>query len=84
MKNKRYNTNNQRRRRQDKKPMGIPKGIDRMDRELLSEIQMFYSLTNNVEATAKAYNVTTSMVKYALRNACSFNSLQTEISNKED
>lgn len=81
MRNRKYNTN---KGKNNKKSLGIPKGIDRMDRELLSEIQMFYSLTKSIEATSRAYNVTPSMVKYALRNACSFDSLQTELINKEE
>ena len=82
MKNKRYNTNNK--RRNNKKPLGIPRGTDRMDKELMSEIQMFYNLTKSIEATSKAYHVTPSMVKYALRNACSFDSLQNEISIEKE
>ena len=35
---------------------GIPCGVDRMDKELLSEIKLYYSLTNSIEATAKAYH----------------------------
>lgn len=61
---------------------GIPAGIARMDKELMSEIKMYYNITNSIEATAKAYGVSIAMVEYALRNACSFNSLQNEI-NKE-
>ena len=64
-----------------KKPTGIPTGIMRMDRELLSEIKMYYSITNNIEATAKAYGVSLAMVEYALKKACSFNSL---IEKEED
>ena len=64
-----------------KKPNGIPTGIMRMDKELMREIKMYYSITNNIEATAKAYGVSLAMVEYALRNACSFNSL---IEKEED
>ena len=64
-----------------KKPTGIPTGIMRLDKELMSEIKMYYSITNNIEATSKAYGVSRAMVEYALRNACSFNSL---IEKEED
>ena len=67
-----------------RKPNGIPTGIMRMDRELLAEIKMYYSITNNIEATAKAYGVSRAMVEYALRNACSFNSLQNDLEKEEN
>lgn len=63
---------------------GIPNGIQRLDKELMSEIKMYYSITQDIEATAKAYKVSIAMVEYAVRNACSFNSLQTEISEREE
>lgn len=64
------------RQRKDKRPSGIPTGIMRMDKELMSEISIYYSITNSIEATAKAYKVSTAMVEYALKNACSFNNLE--------
>lgn len=64
--------------------VGIPVGTMRMDKELMSEIKMYYSITNSIEATAKAYKVSIAMVEYALRNACSFNTLQNEIKEKEE
>ena len=67
-----------------RKPNGIPTGIMRMDRELLAEIKMYYSITNNIEATAKAYGVSRAMVEYALRNACRFNSLQNDLEKEEN
>ena len=70
--NRKYNKGNY---NKDKRPSGIPTGIQRMDYELMSEIKMYYSITNSIEATAKAYKVSTAMVEYALRNACSFNNL---------
>ena len=63
---------------------GIPTGTARMDKELMSEIKMYYNITNSIEATAKAYRVSIAMVEYALRNACSFNTLQNEIKEKEE
>ena len=67
-----------------KKPTGIPTGIMRMDKELLAEIKMYYSITNNIEATAKAYKVSIAMVEYALKKACSFNSLQNDLEKEEN
>ena len=67
-----------------KKPTGIPTGIMRLDKELMSEIKMYYSITNNIEATAKAYGVSRAMVEYALKKACSFNSLQNDLEKEEN
>ena len=78
-KNRKYNN-----KRKDKRPNGIPTGIMRMSKELMSEIKMYYSITNNIEATAKAYGVSRAMVEYALRNACSFNSLQNDLEKEEN
>ena len=67
-----------------KKLNAYPTGIMRLDRELMSEIKMYYSITNNIEATAKAYGVSTTMVEYALKKACSFNSLQNDLEKEEN
>ena len=67
-----------------KKPTGIPTGIMRMDKELLAEIKMYYSITNSIEATSKAYGVSRAMVEYALKKACSFNSLQNDLEKEEN
>ena len=67
-----------------RKPNGIPIGIMRLDKELMSEIKMYYSITNNIEATAKAYGVSRAMVEYALKKACSFNSLQNDLEKEEN
>ena len=82
-KNKKYNKGNYNKRK-DKRPNGIPTGIMRMDKELLAEIKMYYSITNSIEATSKAYGVSRAMVEYALRNACSFNSLQNDLEKEEN
>ena len=82
-KNKKYNKGNYNKRK-DKRPNGIPTGIMRMDIELLSEIKMYYSITNNIEATAKAYGVSRAMVEYALNKGCSFNSLQNDLEKEEN
>ena len=81
-KDKKYNKRKD--KRKDKRPNGIPTGIMRLDKELMSEIKMYYSITNNIEATAKAYGVSRAMVEYALRNACSFNSLQNDLEKEEN
>ena len=78
MKNKKNNKKTKR------NPNGIPTGIMRMDRELLSEIKMYYSITNNIEATAKAYGVSRAMVEHALNKGCSFNSLQNDLEKEEN
>ena len=78
MKNKKKNKETKR------KPNGIPTGIMRLDKELMSEIKMYYSITNSIEATSKAYGVSRAMVEYALRNACSFNSLQNDLEKEEN
>ena len=78
MKNKKKNMKTKR------KPNGIPTSIMRMDKELMSEIKMYYSITNNIEATAKAYGVSRAMVEYALNKGCSFNSLQNELEKEEE
>ena len=78
MKNKKKNMKTKR------KPNGIPTGIMRLDKELMSEIKMYYSITNSIEATSKAYGVSRAMVEYALRNACSFNSLQNDLEKEEN
>ena len=78
MKNKNKNMKTKR------KPNGIPTGTMRMDKELMSEIKMYYSITNNIEATAKAYGVSRAMVEYALKKACSFNSLQNDLEKEEN
>lgn len=82
-KNRKYNKGNYNKRK-DKRPNGIPTGIMRMDKELMSEIKMYYSITNNIEATAKAYGVSRAMVEYALKKACSFNSLQNDLEKEEN
>ena len=63
---------------------GIPSGINRLDKETMSEIKMFYSLCNNIEATAKAYHVSIAMVEFAVKNGNSFNDLQKQISKEKE
>ncbi len=68
----------------NKKRKYIPTGIQRMDKELLSEVKMYYSITKSIEATAKAYHVSIAMVEYAVRNGSSFNDLQKEIIKEKE
>ena len=63
---------------------GIPCGIQRLDKETMSEIKMFYSLCNDIEATAKAYHVSRVMVEYAVKNGSSFNDLQKQIIKEKE
>ena len=57
---------------------GIPRAIDRLDQQLLSEIKIFYNLCNDVNKTAAAYHVTVEMVKYAITRGKDFNNLNKE------
>ena len=68
--------NNKNKRRYNQ---GIPCGIDRLDRETMAEIKMYYSITKSIEATAKAYRVSRAMVEYAVKNGCEFDNLQKQI-----
>ena len=63
---------------------GIPSGVDRLDKETMSEIKMFYSITHSIEATAKAYRVSRAMVEYAVKNGCDFDSLQKQLIKEEN
>ena len=58
-----------------KKLNGYPNGVDRMDKELMSEIKMYYSLCNDVKKTAEAYHVSESMVKYAINKGIEFDKI---------
>ena len=76
---KRNNKNNKRRYNK-----GIPSGVDRLDKETMSEIKMFYSLCNDIDATAKAFKVSRAMVEYSVRNGSSFNDLQKQIIKEKE
>ena len=54
-----------------------------MDKELLSEVKMYYSITKSIEATAKAYHISTAMVEFAVKNGCDFDSLQNDLIKEE-
>lgn len=72
--------NNKNKRRYNQ---GIPSGVMRLDKETMSEIKMYYSITKSIEATAKAYRVSRAMVEFAVKNGCDFDSLQKEIIKEE-
>ena len=63
---------------------GIPSGINRLDKETMAEIKMFYSLCNDIDATAKAYHVSRAMVEFAVKNGSSFNELQKQILKEKE
>lgn len=58
-----------------KKITRYPTSVDRMSKEVMAEIKMFYSLCNDIQKTAEAYKVTESMVKYAINKGKDFNSI---------
>ena len=58
-----------------KKITGYPTGVDRMDKELMSEIKFYYSLCNDVKKTAVAYHVTENMVRYAINKGIEFDKI---------
>ena len=70
--------------RKDKRLTGIPTGIQRLDRELMSEIKLFVSLGNTISHTARVYHISEQMVRYACRKGKDFNSLQKDILEEDD
>ena len=73
--------NNKNKRRYNQ---GIPSGVMRLDKETMSEIKMYYSITKSIEATAKAYRVSRAMVEFAVKNGCDFDSLQNDLIKEEN
>ena len=73
--------NNKNKRRYNQ---GIPSGVMRLDKETVSEIKMYYSITKSIEATAKAYRVSRAMVEFAVKNGSEFYKLQKEIMKEEN
>lgn len=63
---------------------GIPNGAMRLDKETMAEIKMYYSLCNDIEATAKAYHVSRAMVEFAVKNGSSFNELQKQLIKEKE
>ena len=70
--------------RKDKRPIGIPTGIQRLDVELMSEIKLFVSLGNTISHTARVYKVSEQMVRYSCRKGKDFDSLQKDILEESD
>ena len=60
-----------------------PIGIQRLDRELMSEIKMLVSLGKTVSEVSKIYHVSEQMVRYSCRKGKEFEDLQKEFIEKE-
>ena len=58
-----------------KKLNAYPTGVDRLDKELLAEIKMHYSLCQDIAKTANAYHVTENMVRFALNKGIEFDKI---------
>ena len=58
-----------------KKLNGYPTSVDRMDKELMSEIKFYYSLCNDIGKTAIAYHVSENMVRYAINKGIDFDKI---------
>ena len=58
-----------------KKLNAYPTGVDRLDKELMAEIKMYYSLCNDVKKTAEAYHITENMVRYAINKGIEFDKI---------
>ena len=54
---------------------GYPTSVDRMDKELMSEIKFYYSLCNDVKKTSEAYHITENMVRYAINKGIDFDKI---------
>ena len=76
-KNRKYN-------KKAKRPNGIPTGIMRLDKELMSEIKMLISLGKTVSEVAKIYHVSEQMVEYSCRMGKDFDKLQKELIKEEE
>ena len=63
-------------KKKNKKKLTVyPTGVDRMDKELMSEIKFYYSLCNDIKKTAAIYHVTENMVKYAINKGIEFDKI---------
>ena len=58
-----------------KKLTRYPTSVDRLDRESLAEIKMYYSLCNDVKKTAEAYHITENIVRYAINKGIDFDKI---------
>ena len=74
---------NRKYKRKDKRPIGIPTGIQRLDKELMSEVRLFVSLGNTVEQASKVYHISEQMVKYSCRMGKDFDKLQKDLEEGE-
>ena len=62
--------------KKNKKKLNVyPSGVDRMSKELMSEIKMYYSLCNDIQKTAEAYHVSENMVRYAINKGIEFDKI---------
>ena len=63
-------------KKKNKKKITVyPVGVDRMDKELMAEIKMYYSLCNDVKKTSEAYHVSENMVRYAINKGIEFDKI---------
>ena len=60
-----------------------PTGIQRLDKELMSEIKMLVSLGKTISEVSKIYHVSEQMVRYSCRKGKEFEDLQKEFIEKE-
>ena len=61
-----------------------PTGIQRLDKELMSEIKMLVSLGKTISEVSKIYHVSEQMVRYSCRKGKEFEDLQKEFIEKEE
>ena len=63
-------------KKKNKKKLTVyPTGVDRMSKELMAEIKMYYSLCNDVKKTSEAYQVSENMVRYAINKGIEFDKI---------
>lgn len=63
-------------KKKNKKKLTVyPTGVDRMDKELLSEIKFYYSLCQDIAKTSEAYHVSENMVRYAINKGIEFDKI---------
>ena len=63
-------------KKKNKKKLTVyPTGVDRMSKELMAEIKMYYSLCNDVKKTSEAYHVSENMVRYAINKGIEFDKI---------
>ena len=67
-----------RKHKQQHKPNYYPSGMQRMDKELLSELKLYISLGYSVEQACQRFTVSQAMVEYAIKCGQEFNNLYKE------